>query len=115
MCHPYAALRKTYLLHLVVPQYSLVTGVYPIYDVCSDDKVGPYIRRGERPYIDPRWEEESFAEAELVNIIQKCWEEDPDDRPAIGELVLLLRESVKKNRELVENGLAEAPGFSSAD
>jgi len=78
--------------------------VYPIYDVCSDNQVGKYIRSGDRPYIDRRWLDESFAEAELVRIINECWHQHRENRPSIGELVLMLRDSVQKNRELLAKG-----------
>ena len=84
-----------------------MTGVYPIYTNCHDDQIGRYIKKGEKPYIDPLWSKESFAEAELVNVIYECWHWHPENRPSIGELVLMLRESVDKNRDLIAKGLTK--------
>ena len=89
--------------------------MYPIYDVCSDDKVGKYIKDGDRPYIDPRWSEESFAEAELVRIINECWHQRHHVRPSAGELVQMLRKAVQKNRELMAQDKEEEKGPSEVE
>lgn len=64
--------------------------------------MGKHIRQGEKPYFDPRWKENSFAEGELVKIIYKCWERKPDQRLSATELVLLLRQAVEENRKRLE-------------
>ena len=88
-------------------QYGLLTGVYPHYYNCHDDQIGKYIKKGEKPYIDPLWSKESFAEAELARIIYECWHWHAENRPTITELVLMLRESVDKNRDLIARGLTK--------
>ena len=91
-------------------QYGLLAGVYPIYDICHDDQIGHHIKKGEKAYIDPLWSKESFAEAELVKAIYECWHWHAEHRPDIGELVLMLRESVDKNRDLIAKGLTKLEG-----
>lgn len=80
-----------------------------MYDICSDDKAGKKIRDGGRPFIDPRWMDHSFAEAELVKAIDDCWHRHPENRVSAAELVIKLRKSVRKNRELLAMGLEKLP------
>ena len=82
-------------------QFTLLTGVFPIHDECSQSKVGNHIRKGEIPYIDPRWSNHSFAEGELVRITTSCFAYDPGDRPSMGDLVRQLRRSVVQNRKVI--------------
>ena len=84
---------------MICMQYTLLTGVYPIYDECHESKVKHYIKHGEKPFIDPRWAENSFAEGELAKIIDSCWSYNPNDRPSVGELVLQLRKAVEENKK----------------
>jgi hypothetical protein len=51
----------------------------------------------ELPYIDPRWRTRSYVEGRLVEIMEKCWSYDPDQRIDIFEAVRLLRETLKVN------------------
>jgi len=86
------------LTHRSSDQYVLLTGVYPIYDECHESNVKKYIKEGIIPWIDPRWAENSFAEAELSKVIKDCWAYEPKDRPSIGELVVRLRKAEEENR-----------------
>lgn len=51
--------------------------------------------------MDPRYREKSNEEAKLVEIIEKCFTFDPNDRPSIFEVVDFLRKAVD---ELVGKG-----------
>ena len=79
-------------------QYTLLTGVYPMYNECKDSRVRARIKEGEIPYIDPRWTEKSFAEGELARITALCFAYDPKDRPSMSELVRQLRIAVAQNK-----------------
>lgn len=87
----------------------MLTGVYPIYEVCMDRQAGQAIKAGKLPYIDPRWRDHSFAESELIDAIQLCWERHPEKRISAADLVRKLRVSVQKNRELLAQGLERLP------
>lgn len=104
MISPVAKSDPSCCLSSFLLQYALLTGLYPIHELCDEDKVGGHIRRGERAFIDSRWSKASFAEAELARIIVQCWHQRRNDRPSIGMLVLWLRESVEKNREFLSQG-----------
>jgi hypothetical protein len=71
----------------------------PFYEECNYDAIQQRIIQRETAYIDPRWRNHSFAEGLLVDIMEKCWEYDPNDRIEIGQLVLLLRQAVAENEQ----------------
>ena len=52
---------------------------------------------GELPYVDPRYKQRSFAESQLVEIMEKCWVYDAEKRIDIFEVVRLLRKAVAEN------------------
>ena len=54
----------------------------------------------EIAYIDPRYRTRSYAEGKLVEIMEKCWAYEADDRIDIFEAVRLLREAAAENRRL---------------
>lgn len=53
--------------------------------------------KGELAYVDPRFKERSFAEKKLVELMEKCWIYEPDDRISIFDAVTFLREAVAEN------------------
>ena len=55
---------------------------------------------GELPYVDPRYKQRSFAESQLVEVMEKCWVYDPEKRIDIFEVVRLLRKAVAENDKL---------------
>jgi hypothetical protein len=58
---------------------------------------------GILPYLDHRYKERSYAEEKLVEIMEKCWLYDPDERISIFDAVEFLRQAVKDNA--VKSGL----------
>ena len=79
--------------------YSLLTGLWVFFDEKDAHEVQKRVKAGEKPYIDPRFKENSPAEAKLVEIIDRCHSYQPGDRPSIFEIVEFLRDAVKKIRE----------------
>lgn len=75
-----------------------MTGVYPFYDA-EEEQVEKKVKRGETAYIDPRFEERSYADALLAKIIPLCWHHDPDERIDIFQLVAILRRGVSENKK----------------
>lgn len=57
------------------------------------------MKQGETSFLDPRWKNVSYGEGKLVELIEKCWEFDPKLRPTSGEIVLFLRDALKKHLE----------------
>ena len=76
----------------------MLTGVCPMYDTCSEKDAANQIRDGHEPFLHPSWAEHSFAEGQLVHVIQDCLAYDPQDRLSITELVQRLRWAVRENR-----------------
>ena len=59
------------------------------------------IQRGERSVLDPRhWANVSYAEGQLVQVIQKCWEHDPQDRYRIEQVISVLQQALVKQLQL---------------
>lgn len=79
-------------------QYAMLTGAYPFPEECADATVQQYVKLGKTPFIDPRWKDNSYAEGELVKVIEDCWAYKAEDRPTISELVIRLRKAVDENR-----------------
>ena len=74
--------------------YSLLTGMMPFHGEDFGD-VQSYVRERKKPFIDPRYRERSLAEAKLVEIIEKCHQSYPWDRPSIFEVVAFLRDALE--------------------
>lgn len=77
--------------------YTLLTGLYPLYDEESSSVSSKRIIKGEIAFIDPRYHEKSPSEAILTEVILKCFAYQPQDRPTIFDLVKSLRIAVKEN------------------
>ncbi|GKY95066.1 hypothetical protein MPSEU_000470800 [Mayamaea pseudoterrestris] len=71
--------------------YALLTGVGVFYDESDVDVVQERVMAGELPYIDTRWKKRSFAETQIIEIIERMWVYDPDERVDIFEVVAFLR------------------------
>jgi serine/threonine protein kinase len=85
--------------------YALLTGVNPFYDEPTTEVVQQNVVNGKRPYIDPRYRSRSFAEGQLVEIMERCWTYDADERPDMFEIVRLLRAAYELDkRHQVESG-----------
>ena len=50
---------------------------------------------GERPFVDPRYQNRSWEERQLVEIMRRGWEQDSRRRMDIFEAVRLLRQATK--------------------
>jgi serine/threonine protein kinase len=62
----------------------------------SDDDVNKPAEKGHKLYIDEiYYKSRSFEEAKLAEIIDRCQEPKPEDRPSIFEIVQELRETLE--------------------
>jgi serine/threonine protein kinase len=85
--------------------YALLTGVSPFYKDLVVEEVQQKVVNGEKPYIDPRYRSRSFAEGQLIEIMELCWTFDPDGRPDIFEIARRLREAYELDKHhQAENG-----------
>ena len=80
--------------------YGLLTGLWVFYENTDDTVVQRFVKRGEFPYIDPRYLTRSLAERELVKVMEQCWINDPDERISVFEVVKFLREAKIQNDNL---------------
>jgi hypothetical protein len=60
--------------------------------------VANLVKKGKLPFIDPRYEERSFAEAKLIEVMKRCWTYERRKRVDIFQLIDLLRVAVEENR-----------------
>jgi serine/threonine protein kinase len=82
--------------------YGILTGLWVFYDVDDDETVQKNVIEGKRAYIDPRWRKRSFIESKLVDLMEKCWKAETDERIDIFGAVKELRE-IKKEHEMRNN------------
>ena len=57
--------------------YALLTGLWPFHEVKDNNEVQQRIKDGELPFVDPRFEDGSYAEQKLVQVLQRCWIYNP--------------------------------------
>ena len=72
--------------------YGLLTGLWVFYEVDDDEVVQERVIKGDRAIVDPRWKKEGFIESKLVELMEKCWRNDVDERIDIFAAVKELRE-----------------------
>ena len=82
---------------LGVNMYSLLTGLRPFYQTLDLSEMQEKTMAGETSPIDDRYRTRSLEEGKLVEIIERCWAFDPDDRPTIFEVVEFLRQAVTES------------------
>lgn len=81
--------------------YALLTGLWVFYENDDDETTQNQVVKGERAYVDVRYRNHSFIEGKLVEIMERCWIHDPDERADIFEAVRFLRgvrDEVKKRQ-----------------
>jgi hypothetical protein len=74
--------------------YSLLTGLFPFFKTPEEDYVKLKVKRGEKPVIDPRYQNKTFAESKLIEAILRCWEFDPKKRIDAFGVLEILREAL---------------------
>ena len=79
--------------------YALLTGLWVFYDNDDSEDVQDKLIDGKLAFIDDRYRHRSYAESQLVEIMEKCWIYDPSERIDIFEIVRRLRDAVRKNKK----------------
>ena len=77
--------------------YTLLTGLSPFYFIYDTPKIRKKIVNREIGFIDPRYQNRSFAEGKLVSAIKLCWAYEPDKRIDIFQLAQILRTANTEN------------------
>ena len=63
----------------------VMTGKLP-FDEMSDSGAAHQISKGERPEL-PQYTKDNGLTPQLREFVQKCWDQDPAERPTIDEVV----------------------------
>ncbi|GKY98998.1 hypothetical protein MPSEU_000855500 [Mayamaea pseudoterrestris] len=79
--------------------YTLMTGLVPFYQHEDWDKALAALKRGDKPYVDPRYANHTLIEWGLVKVMKPCWSLLPHERPSIFTLVKRLRQLVNMYEE----------------
>jgi Protein tyrosine and serine/threonine kinase len=80
--------------------YALLTGLWNFYDNDNDDEVQKFVIDGKRAFVDSRWKERSYIESKLVDVMEQCWEHNPNNRIDIFTVIQLLQEiQVESNKQ----------------
>lgn len=82
--------------------YGLLTGLWVFYDIEDDDMKQKKIIAGDRAYIDERYRNRSFVEDGLIDVMERCWEYEPEERIDIFKVVRLLRDILAKSKRYME-------------
>lgn len=83
--------------------YAMITGLWNFYDTDDDEVVQKKLIDGKLAYVDSRWGERSFGEKKLIELMEKCWIYDPDERISIFGAVDFLRKAIKENEARSKN------------
>ena len=57
---------------------------------------------GDRAYIDKRYRNRSFIEDGLIDVMERCWEYEPEERIDIFQVVRLLRDILEQSERYIE-------------
>jgi serine/threonine protein kinase len=76
--------------------YSILTGLWVFYDSKDTKETQARVKKGELPFIDPRYKEIDSPEAALAEVIEWCLTFDPEKRPSIFDVVAKLNKALMK-------------------
>ena len=76
--------------------YALLTGLWVFYENEDDGFVQNQLIDGKTPFIDDRYRTRSYAEGQMVELMEMCWRYKPEDRPEIFEVVRFLRNALEE-------------------
>jgi serine/threonine protein kinase len=73
--------------------FVLLSGLYPYYTVWETKAVEHIVSEGIKPILDERYKTRSLIEGRLYEIMEQCWEIDPEQRVSIFDVVKHLQET----------------------
>lgn len=79
--------------------YTILTGMLPYYSAGKYWKAIELNKKGETPYLDPRYRQMGVVEGRLVDIMERTWNKDRFARPSIFEVVQHLRDTIQMYEE----------------
>uniref|UniRef100_A0A673NBH4 Guanylate cyclase n=1 Tax=Sinocyclocheilus rhinocerous TaxID=307959 RepID=A0A673NBH4_9TELE len=97
-CFPPGGTQKgdIYSFGIILQEVALRRGVFYLEgDLLSPKEIADRVALGEWPYLRPSVNPQAHSE-ELGQLMQRCWAEEPSDRPEFNHISVLLR---KQNRE----------------
>uniref|UniRef100_A0A671LJ74 Guanylate cyclase n=1 Tax=Sinocyclocheilus anshuiensis TaxID=1608454 RepID=A0A671LJ74_9TELE len=97
-CFPPGGTQKgdIYSFGIILQEVALRRGVFSLEgDSLSPKEIVDRVALGEWPYLRPSVNPQAHSE-ELGQLMQRCWAEEPSDRPEFNHISVLLR---KQNRE----------------
>ncbi|XP_056331781.1 atrial natriuretic peptide receptor 1 [Danio aesculapii] len=97
-CFPPGGTQKgdVYSFGIILQEVALRRGVFYLEgDLLSPKEIVDRVALGEWPYLRPSLNPQAHSE-ELGQLMQRCWAEEPSDRPEFSHISVLLR---KQNRE----------------
>jgi len=92
--------------------FTLLTGKEP-YEDYGNDEIHDLSVSGKLPEMDPEIRSNSFAEAALASIMDKCYEYIPEKRIDIFKIVSLLKDTVQLNDRLEAIEISDVSGNST--
>ena len=76
--------------------HCILTGLQPYYYMENRNAAIENVLRGEPPWVDPRYRtSRSFIERRMVEIMERMWQYESEDRASIFEVVSFLRETAQ--------------------
>jgi len=72
----------------------------PYYDETEEEVIQGMALKGITPYIDPRYQNRSFIEGRMVNIMNQCHKRKPEERVDIFAIVKFLRETKERHEQM---------------
>ena len=87
--------------------YGLLTGLWVFYENEDDGVVQTKIIDGDLPYIDERYRTRSYIEGKLVEIMERCWIYNTEDRVDIFQVIEFLRDTKAEYERRVAAGAGE--------
>ena len=82
---PYTKVADIYSFGMIM--YFMATGKYPFANCAHDNNLAIQICNGNRPEINKQEAPECY-----IDLMKKCWNSDPNNRPGISEVERSIRE-----------------------
>ena len=79
--------------------HTLLTGLWPYYELDDEEEIQAATMRGERPYLHPEFRTRSLIERRMTEIMDLCHVLEPQDRVDIFAVVAHLRETKRLAQE----------------
>lgn len=80
--------------------YALLTGLWVFYENEDDEVVRGKLVDGETAFIDDRYQNRSYAEGKLVELIKLTWKYNPSHRIDIFDAVDFLKNALQENKRM---------------